>query len=38
MLVKNYLKERLLSILSFMIQGKGSLENSLILNSGDKFI
>ena len=38
MLLKNYLKGCLLSILSFMIQGKGSSENNLILNSGEKFI
>ena len=38
MFVKNYLKESLLSILCFMIQGKGSSEKDLILNSSEKFM
>ena len=35
--VKNYLKESLLSILCFIIHGKGSSEKGLILNC-EKFI
>ena len=38
LLVKNYLKESLLSIFCFIIQGKRSSEKGLILNSGKKFI
>ena len=36
--VKNYLKESLLSILCFIVEGKGSSEMNLILNSGEKYI
>ena len=38
MTAKNYLKESLLSILCFIIQGKGSSEKGLILNSREKSI